>query len=71
MYLYLPETENRTLEEIESYFSDSTRKFTNRQINRSPVCEKVKPAAADTHVEEGIPAATIPSTNGCDNKGFN
>lgn len=32
IYLILPETEGRTLEEIEAYFSDKSRKFNDIQI---------------------------------------
>lgn len=31
-YLILPETEGKTLEEIEVYFSDKTRRITDRHI---------------------------------------
>ena len=34
LYLVLPETENRTLEEIEQYFSDKSRKFGDRKIKK-------------------------------------
>lgn len=32
MFVFMPETENRTLEEIERYFSDTNRRATDRQI---------------------------------------
>lgn len=32
MYNILPDTENRTLEEIELHFSDKTKKITDRNI---------------------------------------
>lgn len=32
MYVFMPETENRTLEEVERYFSDTTRRVTDRRI---------------------------------------
>lgn len=32
MYFILPETENRTLEEIELHFSDNSKKLTDRII---------------------------------------
>lgn len=35
MYLILPETENRTLEDIELHFSDNKRKLTDRKIAKS------------------------------------
>lgn len=38
MYLIMPETEGRTLEDIEYYFSDNKRKLTNIHIPIN-VCE--------------------------------
>ena len=35
MYLTLPETEECTLEEIESHFSDNSRKLTDIRIRKS------------------------------------
>lgn len=35
IYLILPETENQTLEDIELYFSDKSKKFTDRKIKKS------------------------------------
>lgn len=35
MYQILPETENRTLEDIELHFSDNSRKITDRKIAKS------------------------------------
>lgn len=35
MYLLLPETEERTLEDIEMHFSDNKRKLTDRKIARN------------------------------------
>lgn len=35
MYFLLPETENRTLEDIEIHFSDNQRKMTDRKIQKS------------------------------------
>lgn len=32
MYVFMPETENRTLEEVERYYSDTYRKVTDRRI---------------------------------------
>lgn len=34
MYNILPETENRTLEEIELHFADNNKKITDRKINK-------------------------------------
>lgn len=38
MYNILPETENRTLEEIEIHFADNSKKITDRYI--SPIYEQ-------------------------------
>lgn len=35
MYFLLPETENRSLEDIEIHFSDNDRKMTDRKIKKS------------------------------------
>lgn len=35
MYNILPETENRTLEDIELHFSDNSKKLTDRKIMKS------------------------------------
>lgn len=35
MYVFLPETENRTLEEVELYFSDKSRKLTDRHVKKT------------------------------------
>lgn len=34
MYKILPETENRTLEDIEMHFSDNSKKLTDRKISK-------------------------------------
>lgn len=34
MYMILPETRNRTLEDIELHYSDNSKKITNRKIPR-------------------------------------
>lgn len=36
MYKILPETENRTLEDIEMHFSDKSKKLTDRTISKIP-----------------------------------
>lgn len=43
MYLTLPETEKRTLEEIEIYFSDKSRKLFDVEIKKRliPIEEKM------------------------------
>lgn len=54
MYKVLPETENRSLEDIELHFSDNTRKITDRHIHKS------SPIKRAYGVEAGIPAKAAP-----------
>lgn len=56
IYKFLPETENRTLEDIELYFTDSRRKWTDIKI--------VKQKSVETNDKENN------SVKGCDNKAF-
>lgn len=44
MYVFLPETENRTLEEVELYFSDKTRKLTDIHIKKASEANPVEGA---------------------------
>lgn len=82
MYKILPETEGRTLEEIEIYFSDNTRKLTDRKI---PMSAK-KSKDIEAHEQKAQKPISMISdivelnenriqrngnlNNGCDNKGF-
>lgn len=50
MYFILPETENRTLEEIEKHFSENSRKLTDRNIQKfsdQSVAEMDEPSKAN------------------------
>lgn len=49
MYNILPETEGRTLEDIEIHFADNTRKLTDHYIARKPA-EKSKEKDTSTAV---------------------
>lgn len=49
MYQILPETENRTLEEIELHFSDNKRKINDRHI------KKISPSTVDSAFNDGKP----------------
>lgn len=56
-YIVLPETEGRTLEEIELHFSDNSKSITDRKIAKS----KSKTQSNGNHK---------PTENGYDNKAF-
>lgn len=60
MYKILPETEHRTLEDIELYFTDNRRKWTDIKI--------VKQKSVDCNVETNDKDNN--SLKGCDNKAF-
>lgn len=57
MYNFLPETENRTLEDIELYFTDNRRKWTDIKILKQQSVD----GSAETKDKD---------SKGCDNKGF-
>lgn len=40
MYFILPETEGRSLEEIELHFSDNSKKITNRRIPKTQIVQE-------------------------------
>ncbi|XP_031637062.1 facilitated trehalose transporter Tret1-like [Contarinia nasturtii] len=69
MYKILPETENRSLEDIEMHFADNSKKFTDRKI---PKISKQKRANANDPNE--IPNKSVSVIDqidiGCDNRGF-
>jgi hypothetical protein len=56
IYFYLPETERRTLEDIELHFSDNNKKFSDKKIPKNSSSKSL----------DKSPAAI----NGCDNKAF-
>lgn len=63
----MPETENRSLEEIELHFSDNSKKFSDRKILKQ---DKVN---YNDHEELGNRKEPINKKNdaqGCDNKAF-
>lgn len=75
----MPETENRSLEDIEFHFSDNSKKLTDRKIARAFAeepkhvngdnndCETVK---SGTELENGINGTKNNTRNGCDNRSF-
>lgn len=46
-YFIIPETENRTLEDIEIHFSDNSRNLTDRKIEKNAVGKELKMASID------------------------
>lgn len=82
MYKILPETENRTLEDIELHFSDNSRKLTDRHIykSKSSTMKKSKDIESNGQLSHKQPISSISEIvelnengnlqTGCDNKGF-
>lgn len=79
MYNIMPETENRTLEDIEFHFSDNSKKLTDRKIARVS-SEQLKQAGRDnddfeatkngTELERDSNELKNKTRNGCDNRGY-
>lgn len=68
MYKILPETENRSLEDIEMHFSDNSKKITHHKIPKIGSKRSTLESSFDT---SGIPTRTAAeATNGLDNRGF-
>lgn len=44
MYLILPETENRSLEDIERHFSDNSKKITDHKIAKMSTADRIEEA---------------------------
>lgn len=79
MYYVLPETENRTLEDIELHFSDNSKKFTDRNIPKMKSKQKTVRNGRDSSELPTRPASVARESdevikenrpNGCDNRGF-
>lgn len=80
VYFLLPETENRTLEDIEVHFSDNTRKLTDINIakfgeitrKRNPENGQINLATLDGVKKEGVTIPTISQDVelGCDNRAY-
>lgn len=75
MYKILPETENRTLEDIEMHFSDGSKKITDRKIHK----QDFKPNGLEKDCQ--TPTRTVSAAginelnrknceNGCENQAF-
>lgn len=74
MYNILPETENRTLEDIELHFSNNSKKINDRSIMKSKrICAETE---CDSTEISSRPVSTSDNCvanyrqNGCDNRGF-
>lgn len=75
VFLILPETENRTLEDIESHFSDNTKGLTDRKIAKVVnVVTKNPSISISNNMNEMSDAKQQPPISkvqeGCDNRGF-
>lgn len=76
MYLILPETENRSLEDIEMHFSDDTKTLFDRKIarvNSETNTDEVNgeiPKNNQTVIGHESDELEINAQNGCDNPGF-
>lgn len=81
MYFLLPETENRTLEDIELHFSDNKRKLTDIYIRKGAAANnnRLPPLTEDTSkdVKSQTPSMLVmseksePKLTGCVNQAFN
>lgn len=72
-HLLLTETENRTLEDIESHFSDNSKKLTDRKIAKAVFASKGEAANGnESHVQDNKSNKVLNGVNGSgsDNKGF-
>lgn len=68
MYKILPETENRSLEDIELHFADNSKKLTHRNI---PKATKRKSQNDPDPAENSSRSSEVSAPqNGCDNHGF-
>lgn len=84
MFNILPETENRSLEDIEIHFSDKTKKITNYKIEKldsyrtndsetkpnSNGNQQSAPAMISNQKDESIKSTNTVKQPGCDNRGF-
>lgn len=75
MYKILPETERRSLEDIEMHFADNSKKITDRKIPKIPKQQRNKSMESkdvSKTIITVIEANEIgnQNTNGCDNRGF-
>lgn len=80
MYFILPETEDRTLEDIELHFSDNNRKLTDRNIAKFDAMSKAENLKGNEAAKSISTISSIIETDwqqkfhtaktGCDNEGF-
>lgn len=62
IFIFVPETERRTLEDIEVHFSDNNRKMTDRKIQKNTSFDDILIA------QQNSKKSTM---NGCDNRAYN
>lgn len=70
IFLYVPETERRTLEDIEVHFSDNNRKMTDRKIKKNTSFDDILNAQSGNKNNISINGKPPNQANGCDNKAY-
>lgn len=69
IFLYVPETERRTLEDIEVHFSDNNRKMTDRKIKKNTSFDDILNAqSGKNNMNKNETPQNL--ANGCDNKAY-
>lgn len=63
IFIFVPETERRTLEDIEIHFSDNNRKMTDRKIKKNTSFDDILSAQQTNNKKSTM--------NGCDNRAYN
>lgn len=71
IYFLIPETEHRTLEDIETHFSDNQRKLTDINIIKLKKVQKLDDKEANGKYVIKSNETFVENKNGCDNRGFN
>lgn len=70
MYMVLPETERRTLEDIEMHFADNSKKITDHKIQKMHKSKGKQENANESETIENNVKNKNQTINGCTNDGF-